>query len=378
MKIVYCILNTWYSGGLTRVVANKANYLAEQGHEVSIVTTDQLGKGHFYPLSEKIKLIDLGIHYVGFDDKSLFGKLMEIPKRVCWHYRRLRRFLKESKFDIVVSTFGRELYVLPFIKDGSKKILEAHSSHFTWVDSRKEKGICGSFNNWIDARMIRRFDQFIVLTEEDKPDWGKLSNLMVIPNANTIEPIERALLDNKVAIAAGRYGYQKNFEGLIRAWRFVYMECPDWKLHIFGGGVPNKVLQGFVDRLGLGEVVILHPSSNTIFAEYLKSSMYVLSSRYEGLGMVLLEAQAFGVPLVAYDCKCGPRDIIEHGENGFLVKTGDEEALAEAIIRMAKDGDLRKEMGKKAKAHSAKFSEEAIMEQWNTLFKELTQKGGRS
>lgn len=374
MKIVYCILNTWYSGGLTRVIANKANYLAAEGHEVTIVTTDQLGKGHFYEMSDKIDFVDLRVHYVGFDDKSLFGKLLEVPKRVVWHYKRLRNVLTELKPDIVISTFGRELFVLPFIKDGSKKVLEAHSSHFTWIDSRKDKGWFGKLHTWLDARMIRRFDKFIVLTEEDRPDWGKLSNIIVIPNANTIEPEETAELDNKVAIAAGRYGYQKNFESLIRAWKYVYDACPDWKLNIFGGGVMNSDLQNLIDQLSLTDVVILNPSKRNIFEDYLQSSIYALSSRYEGLGMVLLEAQALGVPLVSYDCKCGPRDIIEDGENGFLVKTGDERALASAIIRLAKDEQLRKEMGRKAKHYSGKFSEETIMKKWDDLFVELITK----
>lgn len=374
MKIVYCILNTWYSGGLTRVIANKANYLAEVGYEVTVVTTDQLGKGHFYEMSDKINFVDLRINYVGFDDKSTLDKLREVPKRVVWHYKRLRKFLKEYRPDIVVSTFGRETFVLPFIKDGSKKILETHSSHFIWIDSRKHKGLLGKFHTWLDARMIRRFDKFIVLTEEDKPDWGKLSNIMVIPNANTIELKEMAALDNKVAISAGRFGYQKNFESLIRAWKYIYPVCPDWTLRIFGGGVTSAALQNLVDEMGLTDVVILNESTRDIFREYLDSSMYILSSRYEGLGMVLLEAQAFGVPLVSYDCKCGPRDIIEDGENGFLVKAGDEEALADAIVRLAKDEQLRKEMGKKAKRYSAKFSEKTIMKKWTDLFVELTSK----
>lgn len=374
MKIVYCILNTWYSGGLTRVIANKANYLTALGHEVTIVTTDQLGKGHFYDMSDRINFTDLRIHYVGFDDKSIAHKLLQIPKRIFWHYKRLRRFLNEYKPDIVISTFGRELFVLPFIKDGSKKILEAHSSHFTWIDSRKDKGVFGRFHTWLDAQMIRKFDRFIVLTEEDKPDWGKLPNIMVIPNANTIAPEEAALLQNKVAMAAGRYGYQKNFESLIRAWKYVHKKCPDWKLNIFGGGIINPELLSLVDALGLKDIVILHDSTHQIFQEYLRSSIYILSSRYEGLGMVLLEAQAFGVPLVSYDCKCGPRDIIDHGKNGFLVSRGDEETLAESIIRLANDETLRQEMGRNCKMLSTKFSEEAIMKKWDDLFTLLTNK----
>lgn len=108
-----------------------------------------------------------------------------------------------------------------------------------------------------------------------------------------------------------------------------------------------------------------------MLSECLQSSVFVLTSRYEGLGMVLLEAQSCGVPLVSYACKCGPKDIITNGENGFLVNVGDLEELANRIIQLIQNEDLRKCMGKSAKKHSEKFSEEKIMEQWKTVFMQL-------
>lgn len=377
MKIVYCILNTWYSGGLTRVLANKANYLADHGHQVTIITTDQLSYGHCYPMSDKITFIDLNIRYLGFDEKSLLGKLYHVPKRIWRHRQRLAHVLREMKADIVISMFGKELFILPSIADGSKKILEAHSSQFTWVDSRKGRGIIGRLQTLLDSLMIRCFDKFVVLTNEDKPEWGRLRNIAVISNANTFEPEQTSGLMSKKVIAAGRYGYQKNFEELIQAWQHVYKRCPAWSLHIYGGGVVNDQLKGEIARLGLEQVVFLHDSTDKIDQVYLDASIYVLSSRYEGLGMVLLEAQAYGIPLVSYACKCGPRDIIDEGENGFLIPQGDSKGLADAIVKLALDQPLREAMGKKAKIYSKMFSQDKIMQQWDSLFIELTGKDNK-
>ena len=369
MKIVYCILNTWYAGGLTRVLANKANYLAEHGYDVYIVTTDQFGRGHYYPMSDKITFIDLNIAYVGYDALSLFEKLKGVPIRIYKHKKKLEKLFKEIKPDIVISLFGKELFILPFIKDGSKKILEAHSSRFTWLDFRAARGISGKIQNWLDILMVKKYDQFIVLTEEDKPDWGDLNNIQVITNANTFESEQSSTLDTKVVMAAGRYGYQKNFEDLVQAWAIIHKAHPDWILNIRGQGLEH--LLGIIDSLSLTKFISLE-HSNDMKTECLNTSIFALTSRYEGLGLVLLEAQACGVPLVSYDCKCGPRSIIKDGENGFLVETGDIKVLAERINQLIGDDQLRKQMGKKAKEMSKGFSEEKIMKRWMDLFAELT------
>lgn len=368
MKIVYCILNTWYAGGLTRVLANKANYLAEHGYEVSVITTDQFGKEHYYPMSEKIKFIDLNIAYVGYDALPLYKKLTGVPMKLFQHKQKLAQILKEIKPDVVISLFGKEMFFLPYIQDGSKKIIEAHSSRFTWLDWRRKRGLSGKIQNWLDLFFVRKFDRLIVLTHEDKPDWGALGHIQVIPNANTFQPEESSFLENKIVLASGRYGYQKNFEDLIRAWKIVHRVCPEWQLNIRGNGL--ELLSPLIQELNLTSCISFG-ASNDMLSECLQSSVFVLTSRYEGLGMVLLEAQSCGVPLVSYACKCGPKDIITNGENGFLVNVGDLEELANRIIQLIQNEDLRKCMGKSAKKHSEKFSEEKIMEQWKTVFMQL-------
>ena len=219
--------------------------------------------------------------------------------------------------------------------------------------------------------MVRKYDKFIVLTEEDKPDWGQLNNIQVIPNANTFETEQFSLLEKKVVLAAGRYGYQKNFEDLIHAWHIVHSNNPDWILNIRGQGLDN--LQPLIDSLSLNSSISIG-HSNDMLKECLNSSIFALSSRYEGLPMVILETQACGLPTVSYTCKCGPRDIITDGENGFLVDTGDINGLAQNIIRLIEDESLRKKMGESAKMNSKRFSENVIMKKWDDLFSSLVGK----
>ncbi|WP_165384629.1 glycosyltransferase family 4 protein [Sphingobacterium corticibacterium] len=374
MKIVYCINNTWYAGGMTRVLANKANYLAAQGYEVVVITTDQGGHIPHYPLSEKIQQIDLGINYLGADRKGTAAKIIYTLCGLWQHKQKLRKLLKELKADTVVSMFTREMFVLPGIQDGSKKVLEIHTSRYNWLRLRKNKGIIGKLQNVLDFYTVKRFDHFVVLTEQDEVFWRGIKHISVIPNANSFEPKESSALDQKTVLAVGRCDEGKNFKDIIEAWAIIQPIHPDWRLKIIGDGELRGSLKKQTERLRLDSSVMLQPYTRDIVSEYLNSSVFVLSSIYEGLGMVLLEAQSCGVPLVAYDCQCGPREIIVEGENGFLVDVGDVDALANRIIRLIENEPLRVKMGQAAKENSKRFSEKIIMQKWLDLFHQL-QKG---
>ncbi|AQX83630.1 glycosyltransferase family 4 protein [Elizabethkingia bruuniana] len=372
MKIVYCINNTWYAGGMTRVLTNKANSLAEEGHDVYIITTEQLEYKPHYPLSDRVHQIDLNFNYFQYDQKSFPIRLMGFIKNILGHRKKLSEILKELRPDIVISMFTKDVYIIPGIKDGSKKILEIHTSRYTWLLARAERGIIGRFQNWLDQYVIRKYDRFVILTNEDKAHWNGVSNLEVIPNANSFEPEESSTLTNRVVVAVGRYFDSKKFDDLIRAWEIINRKFPEWKLNIIGDGPMKGALQKQIQNSGLTEVISLKPTTPLIMQEYLNSSIVVLPSLFEGLPMVLLEGQACGVPLVAYECKCGPKDIIVDGENGFLVEIGNVEMLADRILRLIENDDLRFEMGKKAKLYSKRFSEEIVMKKWNDLFQKIS------
>lgn len=376
MKIAYCIAGTCHSGGMERVLANKANYLAEHGYEVIIVTTDQRGEAPFFRLDERIKCYDLGINYEENNGGSFFNKLIHYPGKQLRHRKRLTALLKRENPDITISMFCNDVSFMPHIKDGSKKVLEIHFSKFKRIQYGR-KGLWKLADKWFsrqDEKWVRRFDKFVVLTEEDRTYWGNIDNITVIPNARTFTPDHMADMESRKVIAVGRYTFQKGFDRLVEAWRLVVSEFPDWKLEIIGDGEDRNLLKSMIERYGLEDSLSLVPTNSEIEKHYLDSSVYVMTSRYEGLPMVLLEAQAFGLPIVSFRCKCGPADVVEDGRTGFLVAEGDVEAFAMQLKKVMADVDLRRKMSENALVASQRFSVESVMTRWGELFKSLAGK----
>lgn len=376
MKIVYCIAGTRHSGGMERVLANKANYLVEHGFEVVVITTDQHGEAPFFHLDERIKCYDLGINYEENNGSSFLNKLIHYPGKQWKHRKKLSELLKRERPDITISMFCNDVSFIPDIKDGSKKVLEIHFSKYKRIQYGR-KGLWKLADKWLsiqDEKWVRRFDKFIVLTEEDRRYWGELDNIAVIPNARTFIPSHVADMENKKVIAVGRYTYQKGFERLIEVWRLVASDFPDWRLEIVGDGEEKEKLKGLIDRYGLENSLALVPANDEIEQHYLSSSVYVMTSRYEGLPMVLLEAQAFGLPIISFCCKCGPSDVVKDGRNGFLIEEDDVETFALQLKKVLADVNLRKKMSENALVSSEQFSVELVMSRWIELFKSLAEK----
>ena len=374
MKVAYCILGTFSSGGAERVLANKVNALVKRGVEVYIITTDQAGRKPFYTF----QCYDLDINYMSRRNPFYWQKAYHYWDNIRKHKQRLKALLKRLQVDITISMNGFETSLLPDIQDGSKKILEFHID-YAFFQFSKRKGLKGLFDEYIIQRTlfaIKKYNRFIILTHEDAVNWSRYKDILeIIPNARTFDNEQStALLENKKVLAVGRYTHQKGFERLIQAWSIVNKTIKDWTLHIVGEGELQQTLQCQIDELNLLDSVFLDGPSSYIQEKYLESSILALSSYHEGLPMVILEAESLGVPVVSFACPCGPRDIIRDEEDGFLVPNGDVQQLADRLMELMKDETKRKEMGRKAFLNSRRFSEEAIMDKWMDLFNQLTKK----
>lgn len=379
MKIIYCTHSTYNPGGMERVLLNKVTYLSQlPGWEVSVVTTDQNQRPPFYPFPEKVRMTDLGINYSEDNEKGAWKKITGYLRKRKEHKRKLTALLLKEKPDIVVSLYPSESSFIPDIKDGSKKVLELHYCKFFRLQYGR-KGLLG----WIDKlrtrqdeQIVRRFDKFVVLTNEDRGYWGNLPNIEVIPNAAMHVSDTYSDVMNKRVIAVGRLDYQKGFDRLIQAWQLVQHtgKFTDWKLDIFGQGEWQEMLQQMIDKAGLQDSLQIHQPTKQIGEEYVKSDLLVMSSNYEGFPMVMIEAMACGLPVVSFDYKCGPKDIIQTGINGLLVPNGDIQALADAMMKVMEDEAYRKMLSLNARKVVDTYSEQAVMSQWIRLFTSITAK----
>ena len=373
MKILYQIHSTYNPGGMERVLLNKVKYFVEKkGWEVVVVTTDQHGRPSFYPFPDSVRMIDLDINYSDDNGKPFLKKLAGYFRRRQEHKKRLEGLLKKERPDVVDCFYPGECSFVPSLKDGSRKVMELHQSKLFHHQYNRSglMGLADKVRAWMDERLVRKFDRFVVLTQEDMQMWGEMPGIRVIPNAANFIAEKYSDCSAKRVIAVGRLDYQKSFDRLIQVWEKVHQQMPDWRLDIFGQGEWQEMLQGMIDERRLQETVKLNRPTKNIGQEYSESSMIVMSSHYEGFPMVMIEAMACGLPAVSFDFKCGPRDIIKEGENGLVVKDGDIDGLAKTMMTLMRDDELRRKMGENAKRVVETFSEAKVMDKWVRLYEE--------
>lgn len=373
-KIVYIIGGLYQPNGMGQVMSSKVNYLAEHTDwQMYVVLTERPDLPFFYKMSPKINFVNFDINYDELDTMPLFRKMLAYRKKQSVYKRKLTSYLLEVKPDITVSAVRREINFINDISDGSYKIGEIHFEK-NFYRNFNRRFLPSFINRWITnnwqgnlIKELARLDKFVVLTDEDASSWNTLSNKVVIPNPLSKFPDVQSKLENKIVISVGRYDYVKGFDMLIAAWALVNKRHPDWKLKIVGPG--ERVLyQEQIKCLKLEQCVCCNGPSNHIYDEMAESSLYVLSSRSEGFGLVLIEAMAVGLPCVSFSCSAGPRSIISDYHNGILVEKDNITKLADAICFMIEHDKERVEFAKCAKKDSEQYGLEFVMQKWIDLF----------
>lgn len=376
-KIVYCTPALYSAGGVERVVSVKASYFAEvYGYDVTIIVTEGQGRECFFPLSDKVRVINLQL---GFEDLWCVSFL----KKILLYFKKQRRYkqlltieLMRLRPDITISVLRREINFINSIPDGSRKIGELHVNrsnyrNFTGNDSNIIKRQFARF--WMKNLIghLKQLDRMVVLTESAKNDWSELSNVTLIPDPLPFTADEVSPLTFKRLVCIGRYDYDKGNDLLLNAWARVEKQILEWKLDIFGNG-NMETYQQLMVQLGIDSSRChLHGPITEVKREYLQSSLFVLPSRYEGFGLVLIEAMACGLPVVSFDCENGPRNIIRDGQNGFLVQAFDVDAFAERLLTLIRNEELRYKMGAEARQSSRQYQIEDIALRWKSLFEEV-------
>ncbi|GAA3641601.1 glycosyltransferase family 4 protein [Flavivirga jejuensis] len=367
-KILYITNGISGPGGLERVLSIKASYLADNfGYEVHIISLNEKNSAHFYTFSQKI--ICHNIETKGGHLSYLYSYLSGIKK-----------VIKEIKPDVIsVCDDGlKGLFAPLLIGKPCPMIYERHVSRNIEIKKDATSYINKVFTFFKFNAMNfggKLFDNFVVLTNGNKKEW-ELNNLLVIPNPLSFFPDSTQLsnLENKKVLAVGKHSFQKGYDRLINSWKDVSEKHPDWELDIYGTINENVGLKKLAKSLKLDDCVNLFPPEKNIGEKYKEASIYAMSSRYEGFGMVLTEAMAYGVPCISFDCPFGPSDIISHNENGIIVENGNIKDLSDSIIRLIDDSELRKSMGQKARIDVERYLPEKVVYQWDQLFQSLISK----
>lgn len=377
LKIVYLTPSLYIAGGVERVLTLKANYFAEHfDYDITIILTDGKDRPFFYPLSPKVKVIQLDINFEQLWSLSFLRKIPVYLYKQRLYRRKVGETLMQLRPDITVSLLRREINFLCDIKDGSKKVGELHITrgnyrNFNDRDTNWAKQLFAKY--WMRGlvRQLRRLDRFVVLTHEDARSWTELSNVEVIPDPLSFWTETVSPLTSKRVIAVGRYSYEKGFDLLLKAWAKVAAKTTDWQLEVFGSGNREPYLVQ-MKQLGIDPSRCrLNGATNNISEEYLKSSVMVFSSRFEGFGMALVEAMACGLPVVSFACPCGPKDIVTDGVNGLLADPEDVEQLADKLLLLTADEALRRRLAANAVKRSHDYDLPQLSLKWKNLFESL-------
>ncbi len=380
MTIVYIIGGIYMANGMSDVMTRKVNWLAlHTDAKLHVVLTERPDLPPLYKLEPSVEVVNFDLGFDRLDTLPLWRKAM-LYRRLMRRYRRcLTDYLMQLGPDIVVTALRRDINFLTDIGDGSRKIGELHFARSSyrvfskpWLPAWVNAFVTRRWQASLVSK-LRRLDTFIVLSHEDADAWPELrDNIIVIPNSIR-QPATHALrreghAEGGIVLAAGRYTYQKGFDLLLQSWANIEPMAPAWHLHVFGSGDPTPYAAQ-ARQLGLRHVE-LHPATQDLRAEMLRSDIFAFSSRYEGFGLVLAEAMACGCAVVSYACPCGPRDIVTHGRDGLLVdKVGDTEAFADALLSLIADPERRRRLAAAATESARRYDEDTVMQQWCSVLK---------
>lgn len=371
MKLLYVENALAIHGGIERVLTDKLNWLVEYGGcEICLLTSNQGNHPIVFPLSPKVEFHDLGVmfhqvyNYSGWKRYCLMVRLRRL-------YRlRLSEMIRAFSPDIIVCT--RLDCVCDVIKKsgGIPVVFESHHSFLAYKFEKYSWLQILQIKYW--HRALKKAQVIITLTKGDALEWKKINHhVRVIPNVVHLNDTGRYCdCQSKSVIFVGRYSYQKDIESLLQIWTIVNQRHPDWQLNIYGGyGERQKNLQSKYGHSGMN--IVMHQPTTAIFEEYLKSSVLLMTSRYEPFGLVLPEAMSCGLPVIAFDCPYGPADVITDGLDGFLIHNRSIDDYVDKLCLLIENEHLRSKMGQAGIHSSKRYDADSIMTMWEEVFEQL-------
>lgn len=378
MNLLYCIPHLYNSGGMERVLTQKVNWLAAHtDYTITIVTTEPTPTGTpkcYFPLSEKVQVVELNIDFNADYTKPLLPKYCAHMRRMRAYKRALTEYIVQHGIELCISLGGKEIAFLRhlpcrtiaemhFAMDQRRQLIEANHKSLFW-------SLVGEVRTRQLVQAVKPLERLVVLTDADKAAWEKAgcTNVTVIPNPCSLDGQKVSIKSakSKTILAVGRLHEQKGFDLLLQAWKPIEKTYSDWSLRIVGEGPKRAELEAQIESQGLKRVV-LASATNNVLDEYEAASIFVLSSRYEGLPLALIEAMWCGLPCIAFDCPQGPAELLAE-DRGWLVPNGDiAELTAQIAYALSHPEEALKRAQKAQSFVQTTYSEAAIMPQWVQL-----------
>ncbi|MGL4849564.1 MAG: glycosyltransferase family 4 protein [Clostridium sp.] len=357
MKLGILVDDMNSKGGVPRSIANLANGLNRYlKWDIEVISCFKgIEKSIYYSLDQEIKLI-----YLNLDRDENINKILRQIK----FYRRIRKKITNEKYDVVVSSSA---FLSIYAQGISKKIKIIGCEHGAYSHLS---------SNWrkITQVVYRRLSALVLLTNEERECYKiKDSKIKVIKNMKSFNSEEKAELNNKKILSIGRIDENKNICNMIEVFKEVSTVVLDAKLKIIGNGDCGEIekVKKIIKQLDLVGKVKIQEFTHDVKKEYLECGIFLMTSKSEGLPMVLVEAMTCGVPCISYDIKTGPKDLILDNETGYLIEAFDKKNMKEKIIELLENKEKRKEMGMKAYQKSSEFNEEVIIKEWEKLISEV-------
>lgn len=356
-NVCFLVGNLSHSGGTEKVTTLISNQLSQKDYQVSILSLVD-GKDSFFPINSEIQTY------------SLFSKKISMRKNYFSAVSKIREFCIHHKVDtlIVVDSISCVFTVPALMGLGIKHICWEHFNLKVNLNSRFR-----DLGRWMASKWC---DHIVTLTERDKKFWEEKykinsKNMLIAisnPNTSNIED-NKPLLDYKNILTVGRLTHQKGYDLLIEAWAKIAHSLPEWKITIVGIGEDEKMLKKMAKDHNVQQSIHFVGQQKNMDFFYRESSFFCMTSRFEGLPMVLLEAQSYGLPIIAFDCDTGPAELIDES-NGFLVSNECVDELASKIFTIANmDKQLFEKMSEHTKVTIKKFSIANVIDKWLFVLK---------
>ena len=379
-KVTFLLMTAYAGGGIVRSVMHLAGHLAEH-RDVEIVSVLRARRKPLFPFPPGVRVTVLDDRYKPppagprgwarsilrrFRGRVLHPADNYAPKTDLWSDLALVRYLRRTRSGVLIATrpsfgfLGAEI-----ARPGVVVIAQEHLN----LASRRP-----AMQQDI-RRAYGQLDAITVLTDTDRRAYeealGRARRVVCIPNG--VPAAERSPSDvsNPIVIAAGRLTRQKGFDLLVSAYAQVVREQPEWTLKICGRGPLRHDLLARAEECDVADRLVLPRHVRDMDSEMQQASIFVLSSRWEGFPMVLIEAMSNGLPIVAFDCPTGPAELVEHGVTGLLVPAGDVDALAAAMLELIRDDDKRRRFGAAALERAANYTLDSVAKRWDALLTEV-------